>query len=270
MYFGKEAFAMREQRVAVVTGAGQGIGEAIVRQLSADGYDVVVADLNGENANKVADDLNKTGHNAVAVEGNVANKADHEKFVQAAVEHFGRLDTYVNNAGIMIVKPVMDINEDDLEKIYKVNVFGDVWGIQAAVAQFKKQDDGDKVRKIINASSVAGHFGDALMAAYGSTKFAVRGLTQVAAQEFGKQHITVNAYCPGIVDTPMWKQIDSDMVKLMGGQPGDYWKKFSSSISVGKPETPQEVADFVSYLASPKADYMNGQAVQIDGGMRMI
>lgn len=259
-----------DNRVAVVTGAGQGIGKAIAEQLANDGYDVVIADLNEDNAKQVAEGIQQAGHKAVAVQGDVAKKADHERFVKAAVDNFGRLDTYVNNAGIMIVKPVMAINEDDLEKIYHVNVFGDLWGIQAAVAQFKKQDDGDKVRKIINASSVAGHFGDALMAAYGSTKFAVRGLTQVAAQEFGKQHITVNAYCPGIVDTPMWKQIDNDMVKLLGGHPGDYWKKFSSSISVGKPETPAEVADFVSYLASPKSDYMNGQAVQIDGGMRMI
>lgn len=261
---------MAENRVAVVTGSGQGIGEAIVCQLAADGYDVVVADLNEDHAKKVADKINASGKRAVAVQGDVAKKADHQRFVQTAVDNFGRLDTYVNNAGIMIVKPITAINEEDLEKIYQVNVFGDIWGIQAAVTQFQKQDDGDKVRKIINASSVAGHFGDALMAAYGSTKFAVRGITQVAAQEFGKQHITVNAYCPGIVDTPMWTQIDRDMVKLLGGKVGDYWKKFSSSISVGKPETPQEVADFVSYLGSPKLDYMNGQAVQIDGGMRMI
>lgn len=261
---------MAENKVAVVTGAGQGIGEAIACQLADDGYAVVVADLAAKNAEKVAELINKDGGKAVAIQGDVVKKADHEKFVKAAVDNFGRLDTYVNNAGIMIVKPIMDIKEEDMEKIYKVNVYGDLWGIQAAVEQFKKQDDGDKVRKIINASSVAGHFGDALMAAYGSTKFAVRGLTQVAAQEFGKQHITVNAYCPGIVDTPMWEQIDRDMVKLLGGKIGDYWKKFSSSISVGRPETPQDVADFVSYLASPKADYMNGQAIQIDGGMRMI
>lgn len=261
---------MMAKRVAVVTGAGQGIGRGIALQLAKDGYSLVIADLNKANAEKVAQEIKDAGGEAVGVEGNVADKAAHEKFVQAAVDNFGRLDTYINNAGIMIVKPIKDITEDDLEKIYHVNVFGDFWGIQAAVAQFEKQDDGDLVRKIINASSVAGHFGDPLMAAYGTTKFAVRGLTQVAAQEYGKEHITVNAYCPGIVDTPMWQQIDSDMVKLLGGHKGDYWKKFSAGISVGRPETPADVAGYVSYLASPKADYMNGQAVQIDGGMRMI
>lgn len=259
-----------DKRVAVVTGSGQGIGKQIALQLAADGYDIVVADLNGENAQKAADEIKSRGGNAVAVTGNVAEKEAHERFVQAAVDNFGRLDTYVNNAGIMIVKPITEITADDLEKIYHVNIFGVVWGIQAATAQFMKQGDGEKVRKIINASSVGGHFSSPLMTAYGSTKFAVRGITQTAAWELGKKHITVNAYCPGIVDTPMWKQIDADMVKLLGGHKGDYWKLATSMISKGRPEKPQDVADFVSYLASPKADYMNGQAVQIDGGMTMI
>lgn len=117
---------------------------------------------------------------------------------------------------------------------------------------------------------LGGHFNSPLMTVYGSTKFAVRGITQAAAWELGKKHINVNAYCPGIVDTPMWKQIDADMVKVLGGHQGDYWKLATSMISKGRPEKPQDVADFVSYLASPKSDYMNGQAVQIDGGMTMI
>lgn len=250
--------------------AGQGIGEGIAAQLAQDGYSVVVADLNDQPPKAAADKNNNAGGHAVAVQGDVAKKESHEEFVKAAVDNFGRLDTYVNNAGIMIVKPVTEHTKDDLEKIYNINLFGDFWGIQAAVEQFRKQDDGDKIRKIINASSIAGHFGDALMAAYGTTKFAIRGLTQVAAKELAHERITVNAYCPGIVDTPMWKTVDSGMVKLLGGKPGDYWKKFTSGISLGRPETTQDVADFVSYLASPKSDYMNGQSVQIDGGMKMI
>lgn len=259
-----------QNRVAVVTGAGQGIGEGIADQLAKDGYSIVVADLNDKTAKAAADKINNAGGHAVAVQGDVAKKESHEEFVQAAVDNFGRLDTYVNNAGIVLVRPIMDLTEDELENIYHINVFGDVWGMQAAVSQFKKQDDGDHIRKIINASSIAGHFADAILAAYSTTKFAVRGLTQVGAKEFAKDHITVNAYCPGIVDTPMWSSVDKSMIQYLGGQSGDYTKQVTSGITLGRMETTQDVANFVSFLASPKSDYMNGQSVQIDGGMKMI
>ncbi|MGN1283281.1 MAG: acetoin reductase [Limosilactobacillus sp.] len=259
-----------DNRVAVVTGSGRRIGKAIAEQLANDGYDVVVADLNIDNANAVASEISKNGHKAVAVQGDVSKKEAHEKFVKVAVDNFGRLDTYVNNAGIIFMKRFTDISEEDMNKIFSINVNGTLFGMQAAYAQFMKQDDGDKIRKIINASSVGGHFGAALGSAYSGTKFAIRGLTQSVAQEVAKDHITVNAYCPGIVDTPMWAQIDAELVGLLGGHKGQYLKQYSDSISLGRTEQPQDVANFVSYLASPKSDYMNGQAVQIDGGMTMI
>lgn len=259
-----------EKRVAVVTGGGQGIGEAIAHQLSKDGYAVVVADLNNDTATKVAESIKNEGGQAVAVQGDVSKKSDAQKFVQTAVDNFGRLDTYVNNAGIIIIKPSMDTTEEELERITKINLWGTMFAIQAAATQFEKQDDGDKIRKIICASSVAGHFGYPMEATYCATKFGVRGFVQSFATELAKDHITVNAYCPGICDTPMWKDIDAALVKYQGGKPGDYLKSYSNSISLGRTEQPQDVADFVSYLASHKSDYMNGQSVQIDGGMTMI
>lgn len=254
-----------KNRVAVVTGAGQGIGEGIADQLSKDGYSIVVADLNEKTANAAADKINNIGGHAVAVQGDVAKKESHEAFVKAAVDNFGRLDTYVNNAGIVQVNPIMNLTEDELENIYRINVFGDVWGMQAAVSQFKKQDDGDHIRKIINAASIAGHFATALFSAYSSSKFAVRGLTQAGAQEFAKDHITVNAYCPGAVDTPMFSKTNNLLGKSV-----DFTKLAKSRITLGRMESPQDVANFVSFLASSKSDYMNGQSVQIDGGMTMI
>ena len=136
--------------------------------------------------------------------------------------------------------------------------------------QFKKQDDGDKIRKIINASSIAGHIGYEQLGAYSSTKFAIRGLTQVAAKELAKYHITVNAYCPGIVGTDMWDFIDEKMVEENGGEKGQYLKAAIEGIALGRVEHPSDVANFVSYLASEKSDYMTGQAVQIDGGVQFI
>ena len=133
----------------------------------------------------------------------------------------------------------------------------------------KSQID-DKIRKIINASSIAGHIGYEQLGAYSSTKFAIRGLTQVAAKELAKFNITVNAYCPGIVGTDMWDFIDEKMVEENGGEKGQYLKAVIDGIALGRVEHPSDVANFVSYLASDKSDYMTGQAVQIDGGVQFI
>lgn len=259
-----------DNRVAVVTGGAQGIGEAIAKQLANDGYDLVIADLKKDKAQTVADSITAAGHQAVAVEGDVSQKKDAEKFVQTAVDNFGRLDTYVNNAGIIIIKPSMDTTEEELERITKINLWGTMFAIQAAATQFQKQNDGDKIRKIICASSVAGHFGYPMEATYCATKFGVRGFVQSFAKELAKDKITVNAYCPGICDTPMWKDIDAQLVKYQGGHEGQYLKEYSEAIALGRTEQPQDVANLVSYLGSPKSDYITGQAIQIDGGMTMI
>ena len=121
--------------------------------------------------------------------------------------------------------------------------------------------------KIISASSIAGHDGFALIGAYSATKFAVRGLTQAAARELASSGITVNAYCPGVVGTDMWIAIDEGFSKITGAPKGETYKKYCEGIALGRPETPEDVAAFVSYLAGPDSDYMPGQAVLIDGGM---
>ncbi|MGT2930670.1 acetoin reductase [Streptococcus dentasini] len=259
-----------EIRVAVVTGGGRGIGKGIVEQLCTDGYAVVVADLDPATAQSTADEMTAKGFKAVSAAGDVSKREDHDKFVKAAIDSFGRLDTYINNAGIAQIKTLQEETLEDMERIYGINVFGTLFGIQAATAQFRQQDDGDKVRKIINASSIAGHIAFDLLGAYSSTKFAVRGLTQAAAKELGSEHITVNAYCPGIVGTDMWELIDEKMVDIKGGQKGQYLEQYSQLITLGRVQTPADVANYVSYLASSKSDYMTGQAVQIDGGIQFI
>lgn len=180
------------------------------------------------------------------------------------------MDTYINNAGIAQIKLLQDETEADMDEIFHTNVYSVLYGIQAATDQFRKQDDGDKIRKIINASSIAGHIAFDMLGAYSATKFAIRGVTQAAAKELGREKITVNAYCPGIVGTDMWDYIDEKMVDAWGGNKGDYLKKYSGSITMGRVETPADVANYVSYLASSASDYMTGQAVQIDGGIQFI
>ena len=247
-----------------VTGAGQGIGRAIALRLANDGHDIALADLNEDKITSVAEEVRRTGSKATTF---VADVSDRDQ-VFAAVEHtheaLGGFDVIVNNAGIAQVAPLDDVRPEDVAKIWAVNVDGVLWGIQAAAAKFKAQ--GSK-GKIINASSIAGHDGFAMLGVYSATKFAVRALTQAAAKEYAAEGITVNAYCPGVVGTDMWVTIDKRFAELTGAAEGETYDKFVGGIALGRAQTPEDVAAFVSYLAGPDSDYMTGQAPLIDGGL---
>ena len=142
-------------------------------------------------------------------------------------------------------------------KIALVTGAGVLWGIQAAAKKFKERK---QKGKIISAASIAGHEGFPLLGVYSATKFAVRALTQAAAKEFASDGITVNAYCPGIVGTDMWVEIDRRMAEITGAEIGVSYKKYVGGIALGRAQTPEDVAAFVSYLAGPDSDYMTGQA----------
>ncbi|MDM5339081.1 acetoin reductase [Fictibacillus enclensis] len=255
---------MTKQKVTVVTGSGQGIGRAIAFRLASDGFTVVINDLNKELAESTAQELRDQGKESFAVQGNVSNRDDQFSLVKQTVEKYGRVDVFVNNAGIAQVAPLLEVREEDLEAIFKINVFGVIYGIQAVAEQMKKQDGRGK---IINACSIAGHKGYSLLGTYSATKFAVRGVTQTAAQELAQYNINVNSYCPGIVGTKMWDLVDAKMAEYMGLEIGEAFKKFSEGITLGRPSDPEDVAKFVSYLASSDSDYMTGQSVLIDGGV---
>ena len=251
-------------KVALVTGAGRGIGRGIALRLARDGADVALVDVTADGISAVADEIAEVGSKLTTF---VADVSDRDQ-VFAAVDHtasaLGGLDIMVNNAGIALVGPLVDVTPDELKKLWAINVDGVLWGIQAAVAQFKKA--GTK-GKIINASSIAGHDGFAMLGPYSATKFAVRALTQAAAKEHAADGITVNAYCPGVVGTDMWVEIDKRFAELTGAAEGETYDKFVGGIALGRAETPDDVAGFVSYLAGPDADYMTGQAGLIDGGL---
>ncbi|MGH7599386.1 MAG: acetoin reductase [bacterium] len=251
-------------KVALITGAGQGIGRAIALRLAQDGADIAIADVNEEKMKAVAAEVKKIGRKATTFKADVTNR-DH---VYAAVDHaekeLGGFDIIVNNAGIAQVQPLANVMPEEVEKILKVNVQGVLWGIQAAAKKFKERK---QKGKIISASSIAGHDGFAMLGIYSATKFAVRALTQAAAKEFASDGITVNAYCPGIVGTDMWVEIDKRFSELTGAPIGATYKKYVEGIALGRAQTPEDVAAFVSYLAGPDSDYMTGQAPLIDGGL---
>lgn len=252
---------------ALVTGAGRGIGRAIALRLATDGHAVAVNDVNADAAEAVAKEIGSAGGRAVAVPADVTDRDAVFAMVERTAAELGSVDVMVNNAGIAQVKTLLELTPDDLRTIFDVNVFGVVYGMQAAAERMIAQDTGGK---IINAASIAGHAGFDFLGHYSATKFAVRALTQAGAKELARHRITVNAYCPGIVGTDMWDLIDSKLGPYLGNERGETLKQYTELITLKRVQTPEDVAGFVSYLASRDADYMTGQSVMIDGGIVMV
>lgn len=253
-----------EGKVALVTGAGQGIGRAIALRLARDGADIALVDVRDDTLNAVADDVRAAGRNATTFTADVTNRDQVYAAIDHAEKELGGFDIIVNNAGIAQVQAIADVMPEEVEKILKVNVEGVLWGIQAAARKFR---DRKQKGKIISASSIGGHDASPMLGVYCATKFAVRALTQSAAQEFASDGITVNAYCPGIVGTDMWVEIDRRFAEITGAEVGATYNKYVDSIALGRVQTPEDVAAFVSFLAGPDSDYMTGQAPIIDGGL---
>lgn len=251
-------------KVALVTGAGQGIGRAIALRLARDGADIAIVDLNEDKMNDVAGEVRAAGRRATVFKADVSKRDQVHAAVAHAERDLGGFDIIVNNAGIAQIQPILDVTPEDLDRIIQVNVAGVLWGIQAAAKKFKERK---QKGKIISAASIAGHEGFPLLGVYSATKFAVRALTQAAAKELASDGITVNAYCPGVVGTDMWVEIDRRMAEITGARIGESYEKFVGGIALGRAQTPEDVAAFVSYLAGPDSDYMTGQAPLIDGGL---
>lgn len=248
----------------LVTGASQGIGRGIALRLAKDGANIALVDIKADKLEAVKAEVEALGVTATTF---VADVSDRDQ-VYAAIDHaeaaLGGFDVIVNNAGIAQVKALADVLPEDLDRIFRINVNGVTWGIQAAAAKFKAR--GHK-GKIINASSIAGHDGFALLGVYSATKFAVRALTQAAAKEYASAGITVNAYCPGIVGTDMWVEIDERFSEITGAPKGATYKKYVEGIALGRAQTPEDVAALVAFLSSDDSDYITGQAILTDGGI---
>lgn len=251
-------------KVILVTGASQGIGRGIALRLAKDGADIALVDIKADKLQAVAREVEALGVKATTFVADVSKRDEVYAAVDHAEKELGGFDVIVNNAGIAQVKPLADVTPEDLDRIFRINVDGVVWGIQAAAAKFKTR--GHK-GKIINASSIAGHDGFAMLGVYSATKFAVRALTQAAAKEYASAGITVNAYCPGIVGTDMWVEIDERFSELTGAPKGETYKKYVEGIALGRAQTPEDVAALVAFLSSDDSDYITGQAILTDGGI---
>ncbi|RLQ22381.1 acetoin reductase [Seongchinamella sediminis] len=258
---------MTDRKTALVTGAATGIGRAIAERLADDGFALAINDISVAGAEAAAEALRAAGTESVAVPADVSDRDQVFAMVARTVADLGRLDVLVSNAGIVQVDPILAITESDFDRLFDINVKGLLWCAQAAAEQMIAQGNGGR---IINAGSAASHTSHPVLGTYGASKFCVRALTQVMAREFAAHGITVNAYCPGIVDTGMWDIIDSRASEVLGIPPGDMFQQALEGIALGRVQTPEDVARLVSFLASDDADYITGQCILTDGGMVMI
>lgn len=253
-----------EQKVALVTGAAQGIGEAIAVRLHADGFKVAIADLNIDAATAVAEKLGGKSAGAIAIKVDVADRDSVFAAVDQTVAELGGFDVIVNNAGIAPTSPIEEITEESIHRLFSINFNSVVWGVQAAVKAFKSLGHGGK---IISAASQAGHLGNPGIGLYSATKFAVRGFTQTAARDLAKDGITVNTYAPGIVRTPLMEELAQKLASD-ANKPEEWgWQQFTKGIALERLSESSDVAGVVSFLSSSDSDYITGQSIIVDGGM---
>ncbi|MHA3079806.1 acetoin reductase [Acinetobacter sp. ANC 5502] len=251
-------------KVALVTGAAQGIGRGIALRLAQEGMHVALVDMHQEKLQDVQQEVQALGVQASTFIADVSQLEQVAFSIDHAESSLGGFDIMINNAGIAQVHALADVTPAEFHKIVDVNIGGVLWGIQAAAKKFQQRK---QKGKIINACSIAGHDGFALLGVYSATKFAVRALTQAAAKEYASQGITVNGYCPGIVGTDMWVEIDKRFSEITGAAIGETYKKYVEGIALGRAETPDDVAALVAFLASEDSDYITGQSILTDGGI---
>lgn len=257
-----------QDRIAIVTGAAQGLGEAIAHRLAEEGAHVVVADINFEGAKEVAAAIREqTNRRAMAVLADVTDEAQVEEMVRRTVEEFRRLDIMVANAGIVISGKITNFSAEDWRKVIEVNLVGYFLCAKHAARVMKEQKSG----VIIQINSKSGKKGSYKNSAYAASKFAGIGLTQSLALELAPYDVRVNAVCPGnLLDSPMWvNQLYDEYAKRWGITPEEVRQKYISQVPMGRGCTYEDVANLAVFLASDQASYMTGQAINVTGGQEM-
>ena len=249
-----------EGKVAIVTGGAKGIGAAICRRYATEGARVAVADIQRNEAEALAGEL---GGGAFAVHLDVASRPSIEAALDEVVATAGRVDILVNNAAIFDMAPFLEITEASFDRQFAVNVKGLLFVSQAVAAYMVKQGQGGT---IINFASQAGRRGEALVAVYCASKAAVISLTQSMGLALIRHGINVNGIAPGVVDTPMWDQVDALFAKYEGLQPGEKKRQVGAAVPFGRMGAPEDIAGAAVFLASADAEYVVAQTLNVDGG----
>jgi D-sorbitol dehydrogenase (acceptor) len=249
-----------ENKIALVTGSARGIGRAIAVRYLQEGAKVVVADIEAEAARATADEL---GPDAVPMRLDVTDPASIERVVSEVVNTLGRVDILVNNAAVFDMGPILEATRDQYRRIFAVNVEGILFMSQAVA---RHMVDAGIRGKIINIASQAGRRGEALVAVYCASKAAVISLTQSAGLALIKDGINVNGIAPGVVDTPMWDEVDASFARYEGLKIGEKKRLVGEAVPFGRMGLPEDLAGAAVFLASADADYVVAQTLNVDGG----
>ena len=250
-------------KVAFVTGAAHGIGEAIVRRYAEEGARVCLADADAEGGQKATEGLLSRGHDATFCHVDVTDEVSLERALCATVEAFGRVDIVVANAGINYDGHVVDTPLDEWQKVLDVNLTGAYLTVKVFARFLLEQGEGGR---IIFASSEAGKKGEAGASAYVASKFAVIGLLECLALELAPHGITVNGVCPGMIDSDMLRWLARQQAKHSGSTFEDVWQEFHEVVPMKRLGSLEEVANTYLFLACHLADYVTGETINVDGG----
>lgn len=249
-------------RVAIVTGAGQGIGRAIACRLARDGFAIAIIDINAAALDRVKEEIEDLGTSALALTADLTKLDELQKAIDLSAE-WGQTSVLVNNAGRVLITPFLEITEGEWDAIMTLNLKTVFFAMQFAAS---KMGEGGR---IVNLSSISGRSGRPDQAHYAAAKCAVISLTQSAALSFATRGITVNAVCPGVVDTPMTNRIHEARANALGITPEESLNRMVARIPLGRLESPADVAGAISFLCSPEAAYITGQSLNVCGGMEM-
>jgi meso-butanediol dehydrogenase / (S,S)-butanediol dehydrogenase / diacetyl reductase len=257
-----------QDKAVIVTGGAGGIGSAACRAIAAEGGKIVVADLDAAAAESVAAEITADGGTATSVGVDVTDRSQVQAMVRTAVEAFGALNVIFNNAGMNRPRSFMDVDEANFDEIVRVNTWGVILCTQEAARQMIAQGSGGK---IINTGSIASRQGYWEFVPYCVAKFGTLAVTQATARGLIEHGITVNAFAPGVVDTPMWIGLNEDIRAINNrAADADPMAEFATNTLIGRPATPVELAPFLVYLASAESDYMTGQMYMVDGGQILV
>ena len=254
-------------KVALVTGAAQGMGRAIALRLASEGASIVATDINGRLVEQTSIDIRESCKEAISIEADIGDIDDINRVVEEALNAFGRIDILVNNAGVTRHAGIMDLTPEDWDRIHRVNARGVFFCLQRVAKEMIDSGDGGR---IINIASIAGKgYSGTSNAAYAASKGAVISLTHIAAHQLGGHNINVNAICPGVTRTVMSQATQVQRSQDMGIPMEELDARRSASIPIGRANEPEDIADMAAFLAGPGSRNITGQAFNVDGGLVM-
>ncbi|MGH8013055.1 MAG: SDR family NAD(P)-dependent oxidoreductase [Candidatus Binataceae bacterium] len=250
-----------ENKVAVVTGAGRGMGRAMALRFAHEGAQVVVAEVDTESANQTFADINRRG---MVANTNVAKVAEIDELVAQTMRTLGHIDILVNNAGVTKSLGIFDVTEADWDWMHAVNARGLFFCLQRVAKEMAKQRSG----KIINIASIAGKgYRSTSNIAYAGSKGAVIAMTRVAAAQLARYNINVNAICPGVTRTHMFEELMNENVARRGLNREEVERRIDETIPLGRSNAPDDIANMAAFLASAESDNITGQSFNVDGGL---